>query len=187
MTWITWATGTSSCRSPLVGKSAAEAVEVFFDTYQRVVSCVTPAVLLGRAYHVTQQPHLLTFGVDDGVRLGRRGAIFLVVELRYHLTPSRRSRSWAVEIVGYEYRLRDRAGQDIIAYHWHPIGRSPITYPHLHVGGRTPSVGLSKAHLPTGQVSLAAVVRMAITELGVEPLRPDWREVLDQAEQELSG
>jgi hypothetical protein len=81
----------------------------------------------------------------------------------------------------YWYHIVDRDERMILAYHWHPSGRSTVTAPHLHVGGRTAPVDLSKAHLPTGVVALPAVVRMSITELGVEPLRTDWREVLDQA------
>jgi hypothetical protein len=35
-----------------------------------------------------------------------------------------------------------------------------------------------KIHVPTGEVSLVDVVRLAITELGVEPRREDWESIL---------
>jgi hypothetical protein len=84
--------------------------------------------------------------------------------------------------VGYQYTLRDIDGREIIAYHWHPEGRSHVTTPHIHLGpgaemGRR---DLARAHLPTGQVMLEDVLRFAITELGVRPLRRDWSEVLDR-------
>ena len=75
----------------------------------------------------------------------------------------------------------------ILSYHWHPNGRSRVKTPHLHVGGRTTPVDLSKAHLPTGFVTLPAVIRMTITEFGVEPLRADWRDVLAEAERALAS
>ena len=46
---------------------------------------------------------------------------------------------------------------------------------------------LSKAHLLAGPITLVALIRMAITELGVEPLRPDWRPILDRAERDLAS
>lgn len=85
----------------------------------------------------------------------------------------------------YFYELLDREQRGILAYHWHPHGPSPITYPHLHVGGQTAPVGLIQAHLPTGRISLVDVVRMTISEFGVTPLRADWQSVLDRAEREL--
>ena len=66
----------------------------------------------------------------------------------------------------------------ILAYHWHPVGVSPVTAPHLHLGGQLMDVDVGKAHLPTGVVSLQAVLRLAIADLGVAPLRDEWREVL---------
>ena len=41
---------------------------------------------------------------------------------------------------------------------------------------------LDRRHLATGHVLLAMVVRMLIEEFGVAPLRPDWQQVLDQAD-----
>ena len=84
------------------------------------------------------------------------------------------------------YQLQDRDGRLCLAYHWHPTGRSPFTAPHLHVGCRIPPHDLSKAHLLSGPVTLPMVIRMAITELGVEPLRADWEAVLDRAERALT-
>ncbi len=40
----------------------------------------------------------------------------------------------------------------------------------------------SKLHIPTGPVSLAAIVRFAIEELGVTPIPRDWNERLGNVE-----
>ena len=68
----------------------------------------------------------------------------------------------------------------MIAFHWHPTGRGGnIAFPHLHLGRAAGAVDIDpKAHVPTGRVSLEAVVAFLIRELGVRPLRPDWGTIL---------
>ena len=88
---------------------------------------------------------------------------------------------WTTRMAGYRFELRHADGPTLLAYHWHPTGVSPITFPHLHIGGSVRSVDLSKAHLPTGHVSLQDVLRFAIADLGVLPLRNDWSAVLEES------
>lgn len=154
---------------------------MLFESLQLPLSCITRAVLQGRAYHPKPDPHAASF--PESVAVGRRSEFMLDVLHLYRLVDGAKNRgSWRAATVGYFYTLRDHQGRGVLAYHWHPNGPSPVTHPHLHVGGRTTPIDLRKAHLPTGQVSLVAVVRMAIAELGVAPLRPDWQAVLDRAE-----
>jgi hypothetical protein len=61
-----------------------------------------------------------------------------------------------------------------------------VIWPHVHVYGRSEPEELGKAHLPTGNVSLAAVVRMLIDDFGVVPARAAWRAVLARQEDPLS-
>ena len=52
--------------------------------------------------------------------------------------------------------------------------------PHLHVTSQAGTAAITrKQHIPTGRVSLESVVRFAIAELGVRPIRDDWGRVLD--------
>jgi hypothetical protein len=76
--------------------------------------------------------------------------------------------------------LREPEGPEIVAYHWHPGRRSPIDFPHLHLGAGSgvDREELHKAHLPTGRVELEDVLLMAIQEFGVRPRREDWEEIL---------
>ncbi len=62
----------------------------------------------------------------------------------------------------------------ILAFHWHQMGVSPVTTHHPHRGGTAVGVDFSKAHIPTGRVTLQDVLRFAIVDLGVAPLRDDW-------------
>jgi hypothetical protein len=89
---------------------------------------------------------------------------------------------WMVSTTSYAYRLLGDGQRDVLAYHWHLEGTSSVTWPHLHVHGRTDVLDLRRVHLPTGHVSLQAILRLAIGELGVQPLRADCRAVLDETE-----
>lgn len=82
-------------------------------------------------------------------------------------------------MAGYAYEISYPHGPMVLAYHWHPAGRRHGTTPHLHLGVRLDSIDPSKVHLPTGVVPLQDVLRFAIADLEVEPLRDDWRAVLD--------
>jgi len=162
-------------------------VEAFFAQFQRAVSCVTPAVVSGRVFHPEQDPSVLRFGPDqDPTLLGRDRRLFLSIRHFYRIeAPGLRRGSPAVATVGYAYQVLDRAQQEIFSFHWHPVGHSFMATPHLHLHVQTPAVDLHKAHFPTGFVSLAAVLRFLIRDLGVEPLHNDWAAVLDEAEREL--
>ena len=83
----------------------------------------------------------------------------------------------------YQYRLLDHIERELLVYHWQP-GSAYLgpDHPHLHVSASLnaqtsavdrQSIDLDKLHLATGRVSLASVVRMLITELGIAPRRHD--------------
>lgn len=90
---------------------------------------------------------------------------------------------WRTTLAAYRYTLRDER-HEIVAYHWHPEQTANVPFPHLHLeaGAGIARDELTRAHLPTGFVPLAAVLRLAITDFGVEPLRDDWQEVLVHTE-----
>lgn len=138
-------------------------------------------------YHVADVPHTLL--LPDGGAVPLRGSNDLslwihqnyrVVELEGH------RRSWSVRTTGYVYQLRAEE-RELVAYHWHPWGLSARTFPHVHIGpaAQLGFADLGRAHLPTGHVALADVLRLVIRDLGVEPRRDDWREVLDAAQPAL--
>lgn len=62
-------------------------------------------------------------------------------------------------------------------------GRNPagaVRTPHLHLeqGAQVGRREILEAHLPTGEFSLNAVLRMLIEEMGVIPRRSDWASIL---------
>ncbi len=99
------------------------------------------------------------------------------------------SRLWTVHSTGYWYQVRQTNGPEAIASHWHPhVGRGLIPFPHLHVGGSTAPIDIGNGkHVPTGRVSVEAVIRFLITELHVRPLRADWGVILAANEAEFGA
>lgn len=135
-------------------------------------------------YYVADMPHALKLPDGDAVRLRGTNDLSLWIHQSYRVFEVHgRRRSWKVRTTGYVYELL-AGDRELIAYHWHPRGLSPHTSPHMHLGPAA-EIGftdLGRAHLPTGRIGLADVLRLAIRDLGVEPRRDDWREVLDEAQ-----
>lgn len=89
---------------------------------------------------------------------------------------------WRVRTLAYRYRLAVPE-HDVFRLHWHPNGRSPVTYPHLHAALEPKDwmPGSLDAHLATGRMTLEDSLRWAF-ELGMPAARADWRKRLDDAE-----
>lgn len=167
----------------MAGRTPQEAVHNFLEPLRKAVSCVTPAVLgVSGGYFPSATPHVLTLAQGDPVRLRADPPVLLSVIRHYRVVEHEGSRGpWKVSTAAYYYTLSDVDEREIITYHWHPAGRSAVTYPHLHLG-LAATVGyapLAEAHVPTGRVPLEQVLRLAIRDLGVRPLREDWRDVLE--------
>jgi hypothetical protein len=147
---------------------------------QRQVACVTHGVLIPQGYHPAPQPQVISFGNEQGTSL-LTGAYNLQLLLRhfFSLTRSADSRLWVAETSGYIYEIVDQRGDMLISFHWHPMIETPYPFAHIHVTDTTGPVNLAKKHIPSGPVALAAVLRFAIIELGVAPLRDDWQTILD--------
>ena len=99
-----------------------------------------------------------------------------------------RRRRWRVRGTAYYYTLDDGEGREILAYHWHPAGRSPEKEPHLHIGAGAGSLRqeLTKAHVTTGFVTPVAMVSLIVKHFGVRPRRADWVERLERVNRILA-
>jgi hypothetical protein len=137
---------------------------------------VTSVHVVVRAY-LSDAPHELELA--DTAKM-RGGPLSIDVAEEYEVRQG--ADGWHVEILGYLYAI-GYEGPELVSYHWHPRGESPITWPHMHVGAdvRVGVRWLGKVHLPTGAVGLERVVAMAITELGAKPLRDDWERLIGEA------
>jgi hypothetical protein len=163
----------------VAGSTPHQAVENYLAPLRRALSCVTDAQLQITGRVPADEPHRLTLGYGQPVALG--SGIALTAEQRYTIIEAEGERGpWKVSTASYIYSLDDAEEREIVAFHWHPAGRSSEVRPHMHLGSGA-GLGyhvLCKAHLPTNRVALEDVLRLAIKDLAVEPRRDDWSDVL---------
>lgn len=104
-----------------------------------------------------------------GVR--REERYLATLEYRYVYQATFADDSW---IFRYEYIREPPEGYAYAREHLH-VNASPLSY-----SGASPFPGL---HLPTGRrVTVERLCRHLIAEHGVEPISPDWEEMLKQGE-----
>jgi hypothetical protein len=167
----------------LAGRTPREAFETFAREVQQSLSCVTLARFNAEGYRPIDVPY--GADVNDGEAVPLRGdvSIGLVVALRYRVAQDDGLYGgWGIRVTEYYYALTGEADAEIIAYHWHPTSRSPVTWPHLHLG---PALGqlsgqAARAHVPTGPIALQDVIRLAITDFGAVPRRADSAALLQR-------
>jgi hypothetical protein len=180
------------------GRSPDAAAKQFRETLGSVASCVTVQRLgATKTLPDPELPRPVAFAVPVSLRAPHGGpsGLFLDLSLLFVTIPI--GRRWQVAQRMYEYRLLDHQHSELLVYHWQPGAEfSGPDHPHIHVSATlnartdalaTRAIDLDRRHVVTGQVSLAAVVRMLIEEFDVAPQRHDWRETLDRAEAMLRG
>lgn len=166
-------------------RTPAEAVNSYLASIQLVVSCASDAVVTVRGgYYPSESPHALTMYENRPIRLGGASRLWFQLHQYYRIIESDSPRaSWMIEETGYRYAVIDDDGKDVLEYHWHPVGQSPVVTPHLHIGHGAMAARreISDVHLPTGLVSISDILRMLIRDFSVTPRRSDWESVLDEA------
>ena len=157
-----------------------EAVANYLDNLQRLVSCVAPSVITAELHHPAPVPY--SFTINDGDLASLRGPSRFQLALRQSFVADDSGQDSSLHVVArsYSYEILDSDGREVLLYHWHPRGNSAVETPHLHLeqGAEVGRTELHDAHLPTGEVSLNAILRVLIEEMGVRPLRPDWESIL---------
>lgn len=153
----------------MAARTRHAAVSAFVDALQQALSCVTPSVLYHS--HETGARQALTLA-DDPVRLastrGPREAFWLSVIHQYEAV--RQDRTWRISSRVLLPRRRPT---------WRRAAELALA-PCRHVQAAASNVAAldRRRHLPTGRVSLEAVLRLLLTEFDVRPRRPDWDGVL---------
>ena len=96
---------------------------------------------------------------------------------------------WEIQTFAYSYLLF-RDDKEEVGYHWDDEAVAGVPTPHVHFGkdlahtglpreDRDRLVTLAAAHMPTGLVPFTQILRAAIRDLGVEPLRRQGEGVED--------
>ena len=159
-------------------RASYEAIANYITNLQKLVSCVTQSVINAEIYRPA--PHSLTINDGEPVLLSGPSRLQLALRQYFVTVASAQGSTWQIEVSSYFYELLDSDGREILAYHWHPRGNSPVATPHLHLeqGAQVGRPEVRDAHLPTGEVSLNAILRVLIDEMGVRPVRSDWDSIL---------
>ncbi len=166
----------------MAGKTPYLAVKNFFSPLQLAVSRVSRAVIQhgGSEYEVNAGPYALVVG--GKCKLKRDPPLTLDIRMQYKIVEASGERGpYKVTITAYMYIVDDHRGHEVFSYHWQPDAPE-IKFPHIHVE----HPNFKKAHFPTGRISLEEVLRLLITDFGVEPLRSDWNRVLTKTQQKFA-
>ena len=172
----------------MTGPTPEAAARALRDVLQQALSCVSPVVVVLAATH--QPPTRI---LTARCRLTRRSGSFvtlIIVQGFVAVSDTARPRGerWQTRAVRYEYTLEDADGREILAYHWHPHGRSHVTIPHLHLGAALCDLRaeMHHAHLRTGMVTPIALLALAIEQFDIRPRLADWAERFDRADLALA-
>lgn len=196
---------TSSCSYPLASRTPNEALDDYVVRVQVALSCIVNVISFGSG-STPGKLHTLTLYAlgqsrPNSIRLrthGWNGELILRIVQRYDLQfqpDFLLSLHFEVSTAFYHYQILDRDGGEIVVFHWEPDGRSPVGTPHLHVPAAGPVIlpqpdgsrvagaktHLSKLHLPTGRIGIEEIVELLVADFNVDPLLPNWREVLTGA------
>lgn len=174
--------------SPLPGRTPQEAVEAFSAPLRECLACILPptAYLHAHGWKPGGLYLLALLGQADPVRLPGPLKIGLFVAHYYEVIEAGTGDDrYRAHSRGYHYELSDEQGRTLVGYDWHPDGQGDdtVAWPHVHLRGYTRPVNLSHVHWPTGRVSFESIIRTAIRDLQVPPLRADWEALLDRHEQ----
>lgn len=165
------------------GRTSAEAVNNYRQHVQRLVSCVTHSVVnVAGGYHPGPFPHSLLLNNGQPVGLGGESRLAVQLQQSYLIDPpTARGDLWTVNVVAYAYTLLDADQREVLNYHWHPIGNSRVSTPHLHLeqGAMVGRPEVRDAHLPTGAITIGAFLHLLVQDLSVMPERQDWASILN--------
>jgi len=163
------------------GRTPREAVKAYLEPLQKNISIVCKGVLRVNNYDTLEVVSVLT--LPDPVPLNARPDLYLSFTQQYKVIKDPENGPFRVTTLYYSYAIETQDAQEIVGYHWHPDGVSPVRFPHLHLGPAA-RVGMedlrSKAHLPTGRVAFEEIVEFLIATFSVQPDRSLWQEIVEQ-------
>lgn len=183
----------------MAGKTANAAFRNYIDPVQEALQCITLRRLSRPAGGklALNVPYSIALNDMDPIPLKGQHSLHLTVGQQVRLIrtePDDERGPIRVTTISYFYAFSapvDGVVKEALTFQWTPeaVGANTVTFPHLHIGpallvGQTAirPDDLHRAHIPTGRVSLEAVVRLAITEFGVTPLQARWAEILRRTE-----
>jgi hypothetical protein len=163
------------------GKTPREAVKAYADPLQKNVAIVSKGVVRVSNYDRLDEVSVLT--LPDPAPLNGRSDLYLSFTEQYKVIKDPENGPFRVTTHYYSYAVETQDAQEIVGYHWHPDGVSPVGFPHLHLGPAA-LIGLEelgrKAHLPTGRIAFEDIVEFLVATFGVEPDRTLWPQIVEK-------
>jgi hypothetical protein len=167
------------------GDSPREAVNAFLDPLRRAVACIGPAKVCVSAggYDALGKTH--AWSLNDVRGMVAKGGWHFEAQMHYEIITDSRPGYGPYRVTTRAYRYRIAlASVDIVRIHWHPVGQSTYTNPHVHLAldmanwkpGDPPPETI-KQHLPTGRLTFEDAVTWALS-IGMPAARSDWQTVL---------
>ncbi len=170
----------------MAADSPKAAVDEFLRPLRRALSCITDEYLAG-GYDPARSPKLVFPSAQENGYIRLRGDHPIEFRLIHGYNITQDEDGWAVHTTSYSYDFQLDNGREVVVYHFDPRPRSKVKTPHLQARGLIDPLPLSKAHFPTGRVSIEEVIRFAITDLGVRPRHENgiWQTHLAETEKEF--
>lgn len=177
----------------MVGNGFWEVGQNFVEAIQPALSRVTQAILRLEIPRTPDDRVGRLYLSESRALLGRPSSgRSLFLAMRFRVEPDLTEiDQWEIQTIAYSY-LIFRDDREEIAYHWdhEATAVGAITIPHVHFGKDLAHGGLpphdrerlgalASAHMPTGLVPITDVLRAAIHDLGVEPIRHQGESVDD--------
>jgi hypothetical protein len=154
------------------GKTPREAVKAYADPLQKKLAIVCKGVL--RVSNYDRLDEISVLALPDSAPLNARPDLYLSFRQQHKIIKDPQNGPFRVTTLYYGYAIERQDAQEIVGYHWHPDGVSPVKFPHLHLGPAA-QIGLEelsrKAHLPTGRIAFEDVIELLVATFGVEPDR----------------
>jgi len=184
----------------VAGRNPNAAFQQFIDPLRSALNCVTQERLTASRQHTYEVGTIYSVLLNDlnPVRLRTAAGILPVYmsvgqQVRIIKTeePADPRGPYKIQIVEYFYDLRSDDHTELLTFHWTPEaeGDGVVTFPHLHAGSAIIAQDapirprdFHKIHIPTGRVSVEAIIRLAITEFGAIPLKRNWVDELNRTE-----
>ena len=174
----------------------SQAYRRYFNSLQAAVGCITHGRFTGRIAATPRVNQTYALVLNDGNPEPLKGRFRLAFSAGQEFRIIQDERAdhgpYRATTIQYWYQFQVIDGVRLLTYHWTPETTDPgqRTYPHLHIesglvdqnGPFNPDT-FSKYHIPTERISIEAVVRFAIEELGVEPISSNWESVLNRGQE----
>jgi hypothetical protein len=162
----------------VAGQSPNDAFAAYIEPLRSVLGCITRAQFILRERERLEANRLYPVALNSGDPVLLRGHAPITLSVAQNVrivraeSPTDPREPYVIETVAYVYGFTTRGRAEILTFQWTPeaAGEGAVTFPHLHVG---PAISASqtairlqefhKVHVPTGQIALVAMIRLAIT------------------------